>query len=313
MSAAARLAGPPERLCDRAGAAAGRHWRGRGPRCGNGSWLAAPGRARDARSRGLSVSAAAAAAARPRAGQRSALEVLQLPRRRSSARSAMASAGRSARARGTGRGTPARRAGDSRARRAPRAQPAPCPCARQAYRRTRGASRWPALPLAPEDEVKHFKLIGTTGTGKSTAIRELLGAALARGDRAVIADPDGGYLRRFYDARRGDVILNPFEAALGEVGPVRARSATDYDVEQLARSLIPDHEGVGSQLARLRAHLLQCGHLPGARGRQPRCARAVSPARGRRHAGTAGPWWPARRRSRSSKSTTAACSTRSAR
>ena len=28
------------------------------------------------------------------------------------------------------------------------------------------------VPVAPEDETKHFKLIGTTGTGKSTAIRE---------------------------------------------------------------------------------------------------------------------------------------------
>src|SRR5438105_14609346 len=44
-----------------------------------------------------------------------------------------------------------------------------------------------------------IKLIGATGTGKSTAIRELLGAALARGDRAVIADPDGGYVRQFHD------------------------------------------------------------------------------------------------------------------
>jgi Type IV secretion-system coupling protein DNA-binding domain len=54
------------------------------------------------------------------------------------------------------------------------------------------------VPVSAEDEVKHFKLIGATGTGKSTAIRELLGAALARGDRAVIADPDAGYLRHFY-------------------------------------------------------------------------------------------------------------------
>jgi len=98
------------------------------------------------------------------------------------------------------------------------------------------------FPVTPEDEVKHFKLIGATGTGKSTAIRELLGAALARGDRAVIADPDGGYLRQFHDRERGDVILNPFEPGsarwdlFGEIG-------NDYDVEQLARSLIPDHEG----------------------------------------------------------------------
>ena len=49
------------------------------------------------------------------------------------------------------------------------------------------------IPVAVEDETKHFKCIGTTGTGKSTAITEILTAALARGDRAVIADPDGGF------------------------------------------------------------------------------------------------------------------------
>ena len=106
-------------------------------------------------------------------------------------------------------------------------------------RRRRSASRSPAFPSRPEDETKHFKLIGTTGTGKSTAIREILTAALARGDRAIIADPDGGYLARFYDAERGDVILNPFDGdarkwdLFGEI-------TNDYDVEQLARSLIPD-------------------------------------------------------------------------
>jgi hypothetical protein len=47
------------------------------------------------------------------------------------------------------------------------------------------------LPVAPNDETKHFKMIGTTGTGKSTAIRELLTGALYRGARAVIADTEG--------------------------------------------------------------------------------------------------------------------------
>jgi type IV secretory pathway TraG/TraD family ATPase VirD4 len=108
--------------------------------------------------------------------------------------------------------------------------------------RTAGGITLAGLPVTPEDEVKHFKLIGTTGTGKSTAISEMLGAALARGDRAVIADPDGGYLRRFYDARRGDVILNPFEPRSAK-WDLFGELATDYDVEQLARSLIPDHQG----------------------------------------------------------------------
>jgi hypothetical protein len=95
------------------------------------------------------------------------------------------------------------------------------------------------IPVAGPDETKHFKLIGTTGTGKSTAIRELLGAALARGDRAVIADPDGGYLNTFYDADRGDVILNPFMPGSVKWSPL-GEITNDYDVDQLARSLIPD-------------------------------------------------------------------------
>src|SRR5205807_5207230 len=120
------------------------------------------------------------------------------------------------------------------------------PGASLALSRARGLERGrvtlAGFPVTPEDEVKHFKLIGATGTGKSTAIRELLGAALARGDRAVIADPDGGYLRQFYDRGRGDVILNPFEPG-SERWDLFGEISNDYDVEQLARSLIPDHEG----------------------------------------------------------------------
>jgi type IV secretory pathway TraG/TraD family ATPase VirD4 len=94
------------------------------------------------------------------------------------------------------------------------------------------------IAIAAADETKHFKLIGTTGTGKSTAIRELLGGAIARGDRAVFADPDGGYMSRFFDRYRGDVVLNPFERnsvkwdLFGEI-------QNSYDVEQLAGGLIP--------------------------------------------------------------------------
>jgi len=110
--------------------------------------------------------------------------------------------------------------------------------------RGNGANRDRALRLAgtrvpPEDEPKHFKLIGTTGTGKSTAIRELLDGALRRGDRAVIADPDAGYLREFFQADRGDVILNPFDAR-SKRWDLYAEIETAYDAEQLARSMIPD-------------------------------------------------------------------------
>src|SRR5262245_56237117 len=87
----------------------------------------------------------------------------------------------------------------------------------QAWKRMSAFRTWgSAIALAgvevgPADETKHFKIIGTTGTGKSTAITELLDGALDRGDRAIIADPDGGYLTRFHERSRGDVILNPFD------------------------------------------------------------------------------------------------------
>ncbi len=92
------------------------------------------------------------------------------------------------------------------------------------------------------DEAKHFKFIGTTGTGKSTAIQEILSKALDRGDRAVIADPDGGYMDRFYKQQRGDIVLNPFDERSVK-WDLFAEIKNAYDVEQLARSLIPDHEG----------------------------------------------------------------------
>ena len=95
-------------------------------------------------------------------------------------------------------------------------------------------------PVSAADETKHFKFIGTTGTGKSTAIAQLVGGALARGDSAVIADSEGGYLRRFYDADRGDVILNPFDQRSVK-WDLFAEIRHGYDVEQIARSLLPDH------------------------------------------------------------------------
>ena len=98
------------------------------------------------------------------------------------------------------------------------------------------------VPVGLQEETKHFKIIGATGTGKSTAIQEILDAALARGDRAIIADPDGAYRDLFHDTARGDVILNPFEPGalkwdlFGEI-------FNRHDVELLGRSLIPDPGG----------------------------------------------------------------------
>ena len=114
--------------------------------------------------------------------------------------------------------------------------------------------------IQPLEETKHFKLIGTTGTGKSTAIRELLRSALERGDRAVITDPDGGYLTSLYDRYRGDVVLNPFEKHAVKWNPFTEIREL-YDVDQLAGGLIPSTDDASGREWRGYARTFLCAVL----------------------------------------------------
>lgn len=100
------------------------------------------------------------------------------------------------------------------------------------------------VPIPPECEPSHFMLSGSTNTGKSTAIDELLGSAMARGDRAIVIDPNGHALARF--GKKGDVLLNPFDKrAPGWSLFNEIRKPYDYD--RLAKSVVPDSADAGSQ------------------------------------------------------------------
>ena len=100
-----------------------------------------------------------------------------------------------------------------------------------------------------ESEARHFKMMGTTGSGKSVAIRSIMSFVQQRapytGDRVVIADPDGGYLARFYNPERGDVILNPFDARSAHWALFK-ELRNPYDADQFAASLVPDMGGNNS-------------------------------------------------------------------
>jgi len=54
-------------------------------------------------------------------------------------------------------------------------------------------------------------LMGDTGTGKSSLIRQLLLQVQARGETAIIYDPALEYTPQFFDPDRGDAILNPLD------------------------------------------------------------------------------------------------------
>ena len=67
------------------------------------------------------------------------------------------------------------------------------------------------VPYPWRAEQSHTMIVGTTGTGKSTAMKDLLRQIKSRGDRAVVFDLTGTYVEGFYD-RRTDVLLNPFDS-----------------------------------------------------------------------------------------------------
>ena len=60
-------------------------------------------------------------------------------------------------------------------------------------------------------EIEHTMLIGTTGTGKTVALLDLITQARAKGQRVVVFDLTGVFISHFYDPER-DVILNPMDA-----------------------------------------------------------------------------------------------------
>ena len=67
------------------------------------------------------------------------------------------------------------------------------------------------LRIPKSAEPKHIQIMGDTGTGKSTLIKQLLQQIAERGELAIVYDPAGEFTESFYNAGRGDWILNPLD------------------------------------------------------------------------------------------------------
>lgn len=100
------------------------------------------------------------------------------------------------------------------------------------------------VPVPPTVETLHTLVCGSTGSGKSVLLNELLFTALCRGDRAIIADPNGTMYARF--GRTGDRVLNPYDArSEGWSFFNEIRNDFDYDryaLSVVARGKTPDAE-----------------------------------------------------------------------
>jgi hypothetical protein len=103
------------------------------------------------------------------------------------------------------------------------------------------APRWRrgVIRLPHEVETSHLLIVGSTGTGKSQLLVQLMHEIQYRQEGAILYDPDGEFAAEFYDPARGDVILNPLDRRSPYWCPA-AELANNEESLTLAASLFPD-------------------------------------------------------------------------
>ncbi|MGK3125857.1 type IV conjugative transfer system coupling protein TraD [Candidatus Pantoea formicae] len=97
------------------------------------------------------------------------------------------------------------------------------------------------LHILKDSEMQNFGFHGTVGSGKSTALNDLLTQLRARGDRVIIYDKGNNFIPTFFRQDK-DLILNPFDARCAP-WDLWEECQTVGDFENFATSLLPDSSG----------------------------------------------------------------------
>ena len=96
------------------------------------------------------------------------------------------------------------------------------------------------IPYPARTETQHTIVSGTTGSGKTVLISDLVAQIRARGERCVVYDKMGSYTAAFFDPVR-DVLMNPLDARAPRWSPfLEARNPRDFDM--MAAALIPQQK-----------------------------------------------------------------------
>ena len=96
------------------------------------------------------------------------------------------------------------------------------------------------IPWPERTETQHTIVSGTTGSGKTVLISDLVAQIRARGERCVLYDKMGSYTATFFDPAR-DVLMNPLDARAPRWSPfLEARNPRDFDM--MAAALIPQQK-----------------------------------------------------------------------
>jgi hypothetical protein len=120
------------------------------------------------------------------------------------------------------------------------------------------------IPL--RKEAQHLQLMGDTGVGKTQLIMQCLRQIRQRGDSAIVYDPACEYIQRFYDAGRGDIVLNPLDTRCPYWGPAQemeSNAEADAIAASLYQPATADKDEFFHQTpAQIFAHLLKLGPTP---------------------------------------------------
>ena len=122
------------------------------------------------------------------------------------------------------------------------------------------------MRISSRAEAQHILLMGDTGTGKTTLIMQILGQIKERGDSAIIYDPACEFVQRFYNNKRGDIVLNPLDDRCPYWGPAE-ELRRKAEARAIAASLYqPTNDKKGEFFTetpqKIFAHLLTFGPSP---------------------------------------------------
>jgi type IV secretory pathway TraG/TraD family ATPase VirD4 len=130
--------------------------------------------------------------------------------------------------------------------------------------KTTEAKEMMRIPI--QAEAQHIELMGDTGAGKTALIMQVLRQVQSRGHSAIVYDPACEFIQRFYDKRRGDIVLNPLDDRFPYWGPSE-ELRRKAEAKAIAASLYqPTNDKKGEFFTetpqKIFAHLLTCGPTP---------------------------------------------------
>jgi hypothetical protein len=96
-----------------------------------------------------------------------------------------------------------------------------------------------SLRIRRDREAHHIQIAGDTGSGKSTLVRDILYQVEARGETAIIFDPDREYIQEFFEEGRGDWVLNPKDERC-PYWPIGEEADDEATATPIANGLFPE-------------------------------------------------------------------------